>query len=68
MNGSQKTSDDISNIAYAIELAAFRQNFADLLIAVSINPEAALSEPGEIHGRGTPVRIHVYASTQFGHV
>ena len=36
---------DISNIAYAIELAAFRLEFADLLIAVSINPEVALSEP-----------------------
>jgi hypothetical protein len=36
---------DIANISYAIELAAFRLEFADLLIAAAINPEISQNEP-----------------------
>jgi len=36
---------DIANISYAIELAAFRLEFADLLIRAAIEPEVARNEP-----------------------
>ena len=36
---------DIADISYAIELAAFRLEFADLLIEASTNPEVSRSKP-----------------------